>query len=512
MLALACLLLIPHVPASGQSSNPIIAGDHPDPTILRIGSTYWTTSTSGDWEPVFSLFRSTDLRHWQPAGAVFPIAPAWASGDFWAPELVQAPHGVAVFYAARKKNGPLCVAVATAPRANGPYTDHGPIVCQSDGSIDPSTVSDTNGHPFLIWKEDGNSIGKPTPIWAQPLTPDLLHVTGEKFELIQNDPASWEGGVVEGPYIMRHAGRFYLFYASNACCGTACHYAEGVARADRLRGPWTKDPANPIIRPNKYWRCPGHGTAVTAPDGKDYFIYHAYPAAAFVYLGRESVLDAITWTSDGWPVVDNNHGPSGDAEKDLPAPIEETFRSTELDPEWKWPIGHQPHLHTGNGVLTIQAEGSAGPAFVAHSLPSLDFEAIAAVPPDATAASGLGLVGEPERELTIFRRGANVALLCIDGNQRETIATAQVPTSRTIWLRIVSGANHVASFSYSTDDGRNWTLLGQSAQTAKMLAWDHGLRLALVADGSAGTEARFTHNDIDSLIANSTTQIRQHVD
>ncbi len=43
----------------------------------------------------------------------------------------------------------------------GPYTDHGPIMCQPDGSIDPSFVRDEHGQPFLIWKEDGNSEGKP---------------------------------------------------------------------------------------------------------------------------------------------------------------------------------------------------------------------------------------------------------------------------------------------------------------------------------------------------------------
>lgn len=481
------------------AQNPVIPGDHPDPTILRIGHTYWTASTSGDWAPSFSLFRSSDLHHWTPAGAVFPHTPAWASGDFWAPELTTGPNGVYVFYAARKKGGPLCVAVADAPKAGGPYTDHGPIVCQPDGAIDASVVRDEHGHPFLVWKEDANSINKPTIIWAQPLSSDLLHLTGDKFELIRNDPATWEGGVVEGPYILRHHGRFYLFYAGNACCGDACHYAEGVARADHLSGPWTKDPANPIIHANGFWRCPGHGTAVTTPAGKDYFLYHAYPAAASVYLGRESVLDAITWSPGGWPVIDNGNGPAGDAEANLPPTDYEDFHSAPLDPEWKWPIGHEPDFRVGNGELTLTATGEDQLTFLAHSLPSLNYEATAAVPASPGAASsGLVLVGETTRGAILFRKGDTVFLQRNNGQTRDLLSHATVPATATVWLRISSSANHQASFSYSTDQ-HTWNPLSESQQLGKMLAWDHGLRIGLVAQGPSGTQAHFTAFSLRSL-------------
>jgi len=77
--------------------NPIIPGDHPDPTIIRVGNSYWTASTSGDWAPEFPLYRSGDLRHWTATGAIFPQAPDWASGSFWAPELVN-DHGRILVY------------------------------------------------------------------------------------------------------------------------------------------------------------------------------------------------------------------------------------------------------------------------------------------------------------------------------------------------------------------------------------------------------------------------------
>jgi len=476
------------------SSNPILPGDHPDPTIIRVGHTYWTTSTSGDWAPEFPLFRSNDLRHWTAAGAIFPQTPTWATGSFWAPELVYDHSRIVVYYVGRKRNGPLCVAAATASRPEGPYTDHGPLVCQPDGSIDPSMARDENGHPFLIWKEDGNSIHQPTPIWAQPLTSDLLHVTGSKTQLLVNDPSTWEGGVVEAPFILRHANRFYLFYAGNACCGVACRYAEGVARADHLLGPWTKDPSNPIIRPNAAWKCPGHGTAVETPSGNDYFIYHAYPAAGTVYLGRESVLDPIVWTKNGWPTINNGNGPSdGGAvqEHPLTPTFVDDFHELQLNAAWQWPVGLTPQWKLNHGTLTI--DSSASPedtaTFLAHSLLGPSYTATVATEENG----GLGIIGGAHSQLTLSRHGTHLELWRLMGTTRQSLwHTDDIGATPKLWLRATSSSLSETSFSYSTDQ-KHWLQAGPPLSVKDLLPWDQGLRIGLVAAGPTGTHASFTH-------------------
>src|SRR5687767_7356549 len=222
-------------PALAQRyQNPVISGDHPDPSVIRVGGEYWATTTSGTWEPEFSLFRSRDLLRWEISGAVFQKRPAWAERDFWAPEISTHNGRFFVYYTARKKGGPLCVAVATAATVAGPYIDHGPLVCQKLGSIDAMAVTDENGVRYLVWKEDGNSRDQPTPMWAQKLSDDGLKLRGRKVELIRNDPRSWEGGVVEGAFILRRGNWFYLFYSGNACCGRRCNYALGVARSSSV--------------------------------------------------------------------------------------------------------------------------------------------------------------------------------------------------------------------------------------------------------------------------------------
>ena len=59
--------------------NPVLAGDFPDPSITKVGDTYWATATSSNWGPVFPLLKSTNLTDWELAGHVFPNElPAWA--------------------------------------------------------------------------------------------------------------------------------------------------------------------------------------------------------------------------------------------------------------------------------------------------------------------------------------------------------------------------------------------------------------------------------------------------
>src|SRR5262245_15400172 len=68
-------------------SNPVLAGDFPDPSVIRVGNEYWATATTSEWGPIFPLLRSRDLVHWELIGNVFQKRPAWAVANFWAPEI-----------------------------------------------------------------------------------------------------------------------------------------------------------------------------------------------------------------------------------------------------------------------------------------------------------------------------------------------------------------------------------------------------------------------------------------
>src|SRR3569833_1649945 len=202
LLGAVIVLLAVNVSDGVDYTNPVVPGDHPDPSIIRVGDVYWATCTSSAWGPLFPLLHSRDLVYWEQIGAVLKHRPEWATGDYWAPEISEFHGKYFVYFVARQHNRRLSVAVATADNPGGPYTSHDPMIAQADGSIDPAPVVDTNGVRYLVWFVDGNSQQKPTPIWLLCLNDDGTKLIGEPHELIHND-ADWEGNVVEGPFILR---------------------------------------------------------------------------------------------------------------------------------------------------------------------------------------------------------------------------------------------------------------------------------------------------------------------
>ena len=164
---LAALLTVSSLTfVSARIVNPVIPGDHPDPSVVEINGEYWASATSNEWSPLFPIYKSTDLENWELVNYVFPGgAPEWARNNFWAPEISydEKQGKVYIYYTARdKKSNRLSCAAAVADSPMGEFRDLGPLVAQEPGSIDAYATRDENGKLYLVWKEDGNSMGRPT--------------------------------------------------------------------------------------------------------------------------------------------------------------------------------------------------------------------------------------------------------------------------------------------------------------------------------------------------------------
>lgn len=507
LLVLCLAALTPAAEAQRRRAtyaNPVEAGDFPDPSVIRVGRDYWATATTSEWAPEFPILHSRDLVNWEVVGAVFQRRPEWAVGSFWAPEISQDRGRFFVYYVARKKGGPLCAAVASASRPQGPYRDHGPLVCQEVGSIDPFPVTDEQGRRYLLWKEDGNSVSKPTPIWAQQLSADGTRLVGERKELFHNDQP-WEkhptlpfGDLVEGPTVVRRNGWFYLFYSGNFCCGRECAYAVGVARARKLLGPWEKYDRNPIMEGNGDWRCPGHGTVVEDERGRTWFLYHAYQPKDFVYVGRQAMLDEIIWGGDGWPSINEGHGPSSVA----PSPYNtrdskselsffDDFLSATLRPGWQWPQGNEPGFRVspaGGGwlVLTQGREQIPTSDFVlARTTTTGDYVATTRLDlrgREVTSFAGLSAYGDSENSVGIGVMSARaVGVWRMEKGKGDPVLRQDVmPRGQSVYLRMTVREGHLYRFAVS-GDGRNWTDVGDEVEGSFLPPWDRGVRVALVA-------------------------------
>src|SRR5690606_3763306 len=155
-----------------------------------------------------------------------------------------------------------------------------------------------------------------------------------------------------------HDGYYYMLYAGAGCCGKDCNYAVGAARARQVEGPWEKCPGNPILTGNQSWRCPGHGSVVVDPQGRHWFLYHAYAAGTHTTTGRGMMLDPVTFDDNSWLRIGRGGGPTVRG----PAPFAESSRHRELKfvdsfdgdalkPGWLWPQDQMPRLELDDGAL-----------------------------------------------------------------------------------------------------------------------------------------------------------------
>jgi len=323
-------------PLRATYTNPVLDADFPDPTVIRAGDglyyAYGTqTQRDGRWINI-QLARSSDLIHWNYLGDALPTKPGWASQmqDFWAPHVQRAGKRY-IMYMSVKPNGSddahgLCLGVATAASPAGPFTDIGhPLKCGPGFvNIDPMALDDpATGKHWLYW---GSGF---EPIKVQQLSPDRLSFArGSKpIDLVRPNGVGGAFPVlVEGPWVVRHAGYFYLFYSGDNCCGAKANYAVMIARSRSPTGPFqtleqaTGAPHSIILQKSKRWIAPGHNSVVTDAAGQDWIVYHAVDAGRprekmsdEPNTRRILLIDRIRWRN-GWPVID---GPS---DQPQPAP------------------------------------------------------------------------------------------------------------------------------------------------------------------------------------------------
>lgn len=302
-------------------ANPVYDANFADPFVLREGETYHAYSTN-DAETNVPTLRSGDLVEWKEGGDAMPdLAPWVAPGQTWAPEVLGRESGGYVLYytAASAEEGRQCLGHAVSDSPEGPFVDRAerPFVCQvrEGGSIDASPFVDENGETYLLWKNDGNAVGRDTHIYAQRMSADGLRLLGKPVRLFKQD-AAWEGELVEAPVLWERDGEYYVFYSANAYYNKS--YAVGYARCEGPLGPCEKAPENPILRTGEGAVGPGHVAVIEDGSGETWVAYHAWPpdAVGSVYPGRVLWLDRLTWKGDK-PTIE---GPTGDRQP-APAPL-----------------------------------------------------------------------------------------------------------------------------------------------------------------------------------------------
>jgi len=487
-------------PPAPTYRNPVIAGDFCDPSIIRVGDTYYASGTSSEWAPHYPLYTSKDLVNWEQIGHIFEKMPDWASGSFWAPELFHHKGTFYVYYTARRKSDKVSViGVATSDDPRKGFTDRG-IICEwGSEAIDGFVFQDDDGKLYFSWKAYGLERDRPVSLLASEMTDDLLKLKGEAFELLQADgkPISAEGQVMT-----RRGDWYYLFYSSKGCCGRDCDYQLEVARAKDLKGPWEPSPVNPILAGGNDWNCPGHGTLVTLPDKRDFFLYHAYNAKENVYTGRQGLLGEVVWQENGWPIFAGGPTPTATAASPLgkeqaasPKDFADPFDNPAPSPQWEWDLQHPPAVRTAGGLLHLGVSDApaASPAgtFLGVRVQKGDYTLTATIDRSGPAQEGIAIYGEAKSALTLRIEDAGLVLWKIEKGEPQKLATAALPEGDKLQLRMTVREGHLFRFSCSTD-GKEWKSIGdQEIDGAFIPPWDRAPRAGLIVAGKPGDTGNF---------------------
>lgn len=307
-----------HAGASGASGaatpavrGPVLDGDWPDPELVGDAAsgrwfTFATNFTVFGFQFNVPVRSSADLAGWSTFhGDALPTLPAWAAaGHTWAPGVARiAGRWVLFFTAEHEASGRQCIGVATASAPAGPYapTSDVPLVCQLDlgGSIDASPFLDpAAGRWWLHWKSEENAIGRPSRLWAAPLTADGLAIAGPATPVLRADEPV-EEGVVEAPDMEYAAGRYWLFHAG-AHWATSGYFGHWSA-CDGPAGPCRQevDPVDPLLGPGSGAVGPGAMSLARIDGTRWAAVFHGWRGGVGYGGGANRALHLEPVTFDG---------------------------------------------------------------------------------------------------------------------------------------------------------------------------------------------------------------------
>lgn len=323
--------------------NPIRTGMYPDPSIIRVEDTYYMVNSSFIYFPCIPVSMSKDLVHWKIIGHAI-INPQWARLDnleggrgYWAPDISYY-EGKFYITATYRLNDDGTVyrkqIIVSSETPEGPYSE--PAIIDEDG-IDPSLFTDDDGKRYMLLNRGARIL---------PINKEATKQIGEAKLLYYGDNKR----APEGPHLLKKDGYYYLFEAEG---GTGPGHRITVSRSKELMGRYEPCPYNPIMRQMDegaiIQRC-GHGKPVQTQNGQWYIVYLCGRKIGEGYsiLGRETALDPITWTADGWPIVNNLDGPSTlQIKPNLPETIWEESDFDDFKEQWlgtNWVFPRPPEM------------------------------------------------------------------------------------------------------------------------------------------------------------------------
>ena len=488
-LAFAYFSLI--VPLHAQTAkNPILFADVPDMSMIRVGNTFYMSSTTMHMSPGVPIMKSKDLVNWQLINYAYDTLAnidelnlnngkttygrgSWASsiryhkGTYYVTTFAQTTGRTHIYSTKNLEKGPW-KSVSFKPS----YHDH-------------TLFFDDDGRVYMIY-----GAGKLRLI---ELNPDLSGTKPGTAEQVIIDNASAPAGnninlQAEGSQLFKVNGKYYLF---NITWPRGGMRTVVIHRADKITGPWEGKLGLQDL---------GVAQGGLIDDTKDN--WYAYLFRDYGSVGRIPYLVPVKWV-DGWPVlgVDGkvpetlNLPASKGLIPGIVAPDEFNRKSGERSLPLVWQWNHNPdntlwslnerkgylRLKTGRldtsfllarNMLTQRTIGPVCTGSISLDISNLkdgDFAGLCLL------QKNYGLVG-------VRAEGNSKSIVMINASGGKPVEAQTIPlTQKAIYLKAecdFTNKKDVADFYYSLD-GKSWKPIGTQLKMAYTLPHFMGYRFGL---------------------------------
>jgi beta-xylosidase len=502
--------------------NPLLWGDIPDISIVRVNDTYYMSQTTMHMTPGVPIMESTDMVHWKTISYCYSTLVnnnmmnlangenaygkgSWASsirykeGTFYVLTFSQTSNSSHLFTTKDIKNGPW-------KETKLPFWH------------DPSLVLDDDGRNYVLY---GNS-----DIRIVELNSELTGVKAgglNKILLANAGAVAGSGGLgAEGTQVYKYNGYYYIF---NICWPSGSMRTQICHRGKSLSGAFE---GKVVLKSNGV----AQGSILQMKDSS--WIGYLFQDNGAV--GRSPWLIPVNW-KDNWPDFNNGIAPASfdmpsvSSEKGTGFVTSDNFSGTSLKLEWQinhnpdntyWSLSQRPgffRITTGrvDNVFTnarnTLTQRTFGPKCSGRV--SLDISGLK----DGDCA-GLGALQAKYGFVGVKKEGSGNTIVMNNGSTK--VATAPL-SQNWVYLRIdmdFTNKTDKTTFFYSTDS-INWKPIGNTLQMSYDMPHFMGYRFALFsfATKTAGGIADFdwfqigsSVNDMIDLYPNDQVSVnRNHV-
>ena len=472
-----------------QAQNPVIFADVPDMSMIRVGDTYYMSSTTMHMSPGVPVMKSKDLINWQIVSYAYDILGdvddlnlingknsygrgSWASciryhdGTFYVSTFSQTTGKTYIFSTKNIEKG-LWKTSSFSPS----YHDN-------------TLFFDDDGRVYLI---TGNK-----KLTLVELNTDLSGVKtgGVNQVIIENSsaPSGNDSGLGEGSQLFKVNGKYYLF---NITWPKGGMRTVVIHRADKITGPWEG-------RLALQDKGVAQGGLIDTPDGK----WFAYLFRDFGSVGRIPYLVPVKW-KDGWPVL----GVDGKVPDNLDLPASkgiipgivasDEFKRYKGEPAlplvWQW--NHNPDnklwsVTQRKGYLRLTT-GRIDTIFVTarNTLTQRTFG------PECSGSTSIDISNMKEGDfagLALLQRkfglvgvrydNGTKSIVMVNAQSGRPVEAQSVPlTQKTVYLKAecdFRDKTDLANFFYSLDD-KTWTPIGSQLKMEYSMPHFMGYRYGL---------------------------------